>query len=170
MSKTIRITAILGLLMYIGYIFFGKIIIPAAIAMFSGRNYFLNGSAVGMYVGVQFIGFIPAVVFIVYSILALVAANSDRTGIGMEISGLALTAVIHPILAGIVAIFLNIFLYRGTGVLLVKPNLAYTGYTLLNTYSSYLNTFGVIARFLLVISLVVSACRKKTLEPIPYED
>lgn len=77
---------------------------------------------------------------------------------------------IHPILAGIVALILTFTMYRGLGMMLPRPQDGYTGYSLLANYSNYLAPMGVMARFLLTIALVTAACRKKTLEPIPYED
>lgn len=170
MSKTVKITAILGMVMYLGYIFIGKIIVPFAIGLLSRQSRYITGTSVAIYIGVQMIGLVSFIVFIVFSILAIVSSNSNSSSIGGEVAGLILLDAIHPILAGIVALILTFTMYRGLGMMLPRPQDGYTGYSLLANYSNYLAPMGVMARFLLTIALVTAACRKKTLAPIPYED
>jgi len=55
-------------------------------------------------------------------------------------------------------------------MIMPRPNDGYAGYSILANFSGYLSPMGVIARFLLTIALVTSACRKKSLAPIPNED
>ena len=171
MSKTVKITAILGMVMYLGYIFIGKLIVPLVAGLLSRQARFISGPAVAIYVGVQMIGIVSFIVFIVFSILAIVSSNSDSSSIGGEVAGLILLDAIHPILAGIVSLILSMVLYRGVGMLyIIKPQEGYAGYSLLANYSNYLAPMGVMARFLLTIALVTAACRKKSLAPIPNED
>lgn len=170
MSKTVKITAILGIVLYLGYIGLGKFIIPIVAGLLSRQSIFIKGPSVAMYLGVQMIGIVPFIVFLVYSILAIVASGSESSNIGVEVSGLILLDVIHPILAGVLSLILTLLLYRGVGMIMPRPNDGYAGYSILANFSGYLSPMGVIARFLLTIALVTSACRKKSLAPIPNED
>lgn len=161
MSKAIKITSIIALVLYLLYTIVGRMIFPL-FALFG--EFTIEGMAA--YYIVLFLGIVPFVTFIFYTIYAFNTANSSSDHIGVEISGLILHCAVFPLISQITFRIITIVLSKMlTSSISSSGRYPYNTYAIMNSYASFLSFFGTIALSLLIISLTMSLARKK-LEPM----
>lgn len=162
MSKTIRITALLAVILKVTFILVGQIILPIVFLLLSGMKTAGNVADIfaglGAYFGMHTIDFVFSAVFVVMCVLTILAAKSRDDKIIGEIIGLIVVGVVLPLLSTIGALVTNVFVTRS---IISVSSYAYSNYALLNSYSGLLSGLNTTALVLYVFATSASVCRKK---------
>ena len=166
-DRSIRITAVLAMILKGASILFGQFAFPLLIyySGFLGMNNMGDYSEGVMYYIIRtFIGGVFSLsLFLVFGILLIAASKSSNEKPGMEIAAIVMVAGVSPIIGLITQIFLTYFVSREM-----------TGYALaanssLSTVAAAFSIIGSAATTLLIISATISICRKKFVIPMEYD-
>ncbi|MBQ6639168.1 MAG: hypothetical protein IJH82_11075 [Lachnospiraceae bacterium] len=174
MSKTIRVTAIVAVVIEVIYQIVGRFAVPYVVYLMNMSN--LIGTSIGGYsardengvliylIFAMITGVASLFVMLLFMILLMNAANSKNESIVMEICGLIFCAFLPSLLSVFISYGLSFFVAR-----VFSNALAYGQYTTLSSGSSFLGFLHTAAIMLMVISFACSICRKKYVLPLEYE-
>ena len=169
MSRAIRITALVSMILYGVYVLVGRFAVPFMVYFsgFLGRSFVAGNNSEGLtyYIVQTFFGSMFMLVFyLVYCILLINASKNRNEKIGLEISCLVLMGGAFPI----VSLLRNIFgVYFINQILGLSSESLYVNSTM-NTIGSMFGLLATIASILLVVSATISICRKKFVIPMEY--
>lgn len=166
MSKVIKTTAIIAVIMQIVHFVIGRFGVPIGLYLLgTGR---MPSSTQGMFVYLIynfFSGIIMIFIYVVFMILLLNAAGGKSENIAMEIVGIVLLSVVIPLVMSLVSLgFTYIYNYFGAASAVDMATISQ-----LNSYSSIGSLFTGPSSVLMVLSMAFSISRKKFVIPLEYE-
>ena len=153
MKKAIRILAILSIVFEFLYMFFGRLLAP--VYLLGSKRYreiFFMGSmgqrAIPIYYALTVFSFLVQIIMLVYCVLTIIRAGSNKKDFGVEISGLVILAGVLPILSLIRGLITTPLLTR-----LLGGSMALSGNSIINSVAGYAGPLHSIALGLLLIAL-----------------
>lgn len=170
MSKVIRVTAILAVLLDMIYFLLGRLAAPVlGLLLYSGSFDIFDGSTSMTYSLILFavttiLSFAYTIAFMGYCIFMAVTAKSSSENIAMEISGFIIFGILGPLVSSISPL-INVFIN-----LLNAPPATFAITSTTRTYSSLFFVLHLVALGLAFIAFSFSICRKKYASIVVFED
>ena len=168
MSKAIKVTAIVAVIMQVVNFLVGRFGIPLGALFMSGNYYNGNMGTNGIFVYIVyafFTGIIILFVYLAFMILLINASNSKSENAALEITGIIILSVVVPLIGTLVSVGFSYFFNIGN----LGSAMDYSSLALLRSYSSFGSIISGPSSVMMIISMVISLCRKKYVIPLEYE-
>ena len=167
MSRAIRITAIVALVLEAAYVIIGRFAGPLLVYFsgFLGSSYIGSGMSAGLslYIVEIFVtSMVRLVFFLVFCILLISTSKTRNEKTGLEITGLVIIGGVFPLLSLIINIIVTYVIGRSYSV---------SFYGIRSSLNAVSSMFGVVssaATIMFVVSSTISICRKKFMIPVEY--
>ena len=166
MSKAIKVTAIVAVVMQVVYFLLGRFGIPVGSFFLFSNSYYSSREGLLVYLIYAFFsGIIMVFVYVVFMILLINASNSRSENIAPEIVGIVMLAAVIPLLSSAASLGFSYFY----NIMSIGTAADFATIAELRNYSAFGSLFSGPSSILLIISLTMSLSRKKFLIPLEYE-